>query len=140
MSKHGVGALVLLNCRHRVHFREPVPVVGEVVYCVRCNAEATVHAAPDEWRMKCRNCHVNRPYGVERIACELAASRHAQKYPHHVVVIMNGKQPVVTLGDTERRSERAAATTRDILRDRYERAAQGTLFSMGEDTGTDAPF
>ena len=135
---------VLLNCRHRVKYRKPVPEIGDTVWCVRCNSEALVHSAPDEWRWRCRSCHTSRPYGVERIACELGATRHMQKFPSHVVLIINGKQPVVTLGDEDAHTERVGQTTRELLARRFDAARQGTLFDMTEgtrqDTSQDAPF
>jgi hypothetical protein len=137
MAQHNIR--VMLSCRHIVTFREPAPVMGDVVYCVKCNRDVTAVEAPDEWRTKCRACPYARPYGAAKLAAGQAAMRHIRKKPTHVVDIINGRIVVETLGDVDGLRRKAASTRASLAA--WSAGNQPTLFpDTPPKTETDAPF
>lgn len=126
---------VHLSCGHARSYRVPAPVIGDEVFCVRCDGMATVESAPDEWRVRCRDCPLGRMFGASKLTAEMAATRHWNKHRTHVVDVLNGKRVDSTIGDTRAREDRVAGT-RAQLAERF--AGQLALFGdAGEDTGPD---
>lgn len=72
------------------------PFRGDVVWCVRCEAEAVVTLAPYEWRVKCRSCPYTRSDTGETRTRD-AARAHARRHPAHTVRILLGARVVDTL-------------------------------------------
>lgn len=130
---------VHLDCGHPRSYMEPAPVVGDEVFCVRCDKMATVETAPDEWQVRCRDCTYSRMFGAAKLTAEMCATRHWNKYRHHVVDVLNGKRVDSTAGDVHARADRVAGT-RAQLAEKY--AGQLALWEQERsDTGTDdCPF
>jgi hypothetical protein len=56
----------------------------------------TVKDAPDEYRIRCRNCVYSRPYGTAKLNAEIGATKHRKANPGHVVELRNGNRFVRT--------------------------------------------
>lgn len=130
---------VHLSCNHARLYAEPAPVIGDEVFCVRCDGMATVTSAPDEWRARCRDCNYSRSFGASKLTAERLGTRHWNRKKHHVVDILNGKRVDSTIGDEDARASRVAGT-RALLAERF--AGQLALFpDPASDTKTDdCPF
>jgi hypothetical protein len=98
MTEHDSRALVTFSCGHSQYFRYPAPKQGETILCLRCRICRMVISAPDEWRLKCRNCIYTRAFGQAQLNCEISAGKHRIKYPGHVVDIYNGNVVRKTFG------------------------------------------
>lgn len=89
---------VRLACSYEVIFRAAPPMVGDDIYCVRCQKMCTVTHAPTEYRIRCRACSYGRAFGAARLNAEMAAARHRKRKPGHPVRIFNGRTLIYTMG------------------------------------------
>lgn len=101
---------VTLSCHHTLDFNTAPPMVGEELYCVRCQAMHAVVDAPPEYRIRCRGCGYSRRCGVERLDAEVRASKH-HKNTRHRVAIYNGKRLIYVIGmnNTQQRARTGVA-------------------------------
>lgn len=91
---------VVYECKHVVEYTHP-PMIGESVWCFKCERMVTVESAPDEWRIRCTRCPYTRRTGAARLNAEIAASKHANKKGHPVAVY-NGRKRVYVVGEQNR--------------------------------------
>lgn len=82
---------ITLSCRHEIDFRHAPPMLGDEVWCVKCQHMREVVAAPVEYRVRCKRCPYARRFGVARLKAEVAAAKHHQRTTHRVR-IYNGKE------------------------------------------------
>lgn len=90
--------LVVLDCKHQLHFQAPPPKVNDILWCNNCRKERRVESAPEEWRIRCVKCTYARTFGVSRTDAELAAGKHLRKMPEHKVKLFNGNRLINTFG------------------------------------------
>lgn len=86
---------VILSCFHRAEF-EPIPVVGDKLYCRRCGDYQQCLVTIAEWYIKCntKTCHVKARYGTDEHRARRIATRHVLKYPSHVVTVYQDGVPI----------------------------------------------
>ena len=88
---------VRLECWHHITFTSAPPLLGDSVYCVRCQAMRVVKDAPVEYRIRCTKCPYARMLGSERLRAEIAASKHHRR-TGHAVALYNGRERVYVIG------------------------------------------
>lgn len=99
--------LVVLSCLHTLTFDTPAPSVGEYVFCFRCNAYRRAAQVPDAYTVDCLDCTRGRKeYSGNHLRAEIAADKHARKFPGHRVRVLNRGEVL---------SERAHAPEPDLL-------------------------
>lgn len=83
-----------LECTHSRLFTSPYPVLGEVIYCVRCDTYQSVTEAPNAFTVKCAVCAYNGGHAIwnSRENALDHAQRHIEKYPDHGIRMFNGKR------------------------------------------------
>lgn len=79
---------VILACLHHMDFN-PIPTVGDVLYCRRCAEYQQCLVTIAEWYIKCNEkaCRVKHRYGADEHRARRIAVRHVYKYPSHVVTV-----------------------------------------------------
>lgn len=82
--------VVTFDCRHVRIWQANPPIINETVWCPQCRKEVKVLSAPAEWRIRCRDCAYSRPFGTGKTGAEIAAAKHRQAHPGHVIEIRNG--------------------------------------------------
>ena len=84
--------VVEFACRHRREFtvKHNVPAIGESLYCLRCRRDTTVVKHLKEYRIRCSDCRYSRPFGANRLQAEIAASKHHNRFPNHLVTMWEG--------------------------------------------------
>lgn len=92
MTEHSSRVLITFSCGHNRLFAQPAPKQGETLWCLRCRNERKVISAPNEWKIRCRNCIYSRGFGAAQLNAEISAAKHRMKYPAHVVDIYNGQE------------------------------------------------
>lgn len=101
-SEERATFLITFTCKHVRVFPEPAPKLGDVLWCLKCNADVRVESAPPEWRIRCEDCMYSPPgFGTGQINAEIAAAKHRMRKPGHVVRIINGRELVRTFGDRD---------------------------------------
>jgi hypothetical protein len=98
---------VELECHHTLLFSTPVPKRGEMLWCIRCRKERMVIAAPEQIRIRCRNCRLSRMFGQGKVTAECAAASHRRRHPDHIVDIKDGLAVIATYGETQQRQQMA---------------------------------
>jgi len=99
MTKH----TVTLECHHIATFSDAgPPILGDTIYCVRCQAMREVTEAPPEYRIRCLRCTFTRMLGPMRLTAEVKAAGHVRRKAHPVA-IYNGHKRIYVMG--EKRSE-----------------------------------
>lgn len=85
-------AEVIYECGHKRTFQSPYPSKGDEVFCFKCQNETRVADGVDElYRVKCQSCRWGRMFGADKIGASRLASRHATRFPDHIVdVLLNG--------------------------------------------------
>ncbi len=95
--------IVTLDCGHVRMFRPSPPVAGETVYCGDCGDYRGVSATQRQIKVKCRNCVYSRSLGVGGESdlttrdAEMSASKHAMRYPGHVVALTDSDGEVTLI-------------------------------------------
>lgn len=97
MSDENPPTRVRLACEHTAIFRSP-PLLGDEVYCVRCQVMRVVIDAPPEYRIRCQRCTVSKMCGASRQEAETQAAMHRKRHPDHKVRVYNGRRHIYTLG------------------------------------------
>ncbi len=82
---------VILECRHAITFSNPLPVLGDTIYCFRCENFHTVVKTTPDYHVSCLDCRYSRYTGQALITATTAADRHSRKYRDHTVILNNGK-------------------------------------------------
>lgn len=100
-NKNDVTFIVQFSCLHVREFREPVPVIGDHLWCPACRETVTVKSAPAEYRIRCKMCTHMRRFGTSKINAEIAAAKHRISKPGHVVKMFNGHDLVRTFGESD---------------------------------------
>lgn len=79
-------------CKHRREFpaKGNVPAKGDAIICLRCRSETTVVRKLEEYRVRCSDCRYSRPFGANSLQAEIAASKHHNRYPYHLVTLWHG--------------------------------------------------
>ncbi len=90
---------IQLSCKHTVDFEAPVPKIGEIIYCRRCQTSRIVEQRTDTYYVKCTKagCPYGRNYGSDAGEARLAAWRHVQKFHSHSVSILRNGESVNTV-------------------------------------------
>jgi hypothetical protein len=99
MSEHDERHLITMECLHTTFFRAPAPKIGDTIWCLRCRKETVVRYAPNEWRIRCRECIYSRSFGADQASAQLSIGRHRRKFPTHAVRLINGNKLVETYGN-----------------------------------------
>lgn len=99
MGEHSTKTQVTFECGHKWLFPAPVPKMGEILWCMKCRKESVVKFALDEFRIRCEGCTYSRPFGAARLGAEIAAAKHRQRFPGHVVRLLNGCEVVKRFGE-----------------------------------------
>lgn len=89
-SMSNISHVITLSCDHILYFDEPSPVVGDSLWCRKCDSVSVVITAPAEFRMRCQKCGYARRFGRAKLDAEIAAQRHRMKHPSHAVLIFDG--------------------------------------------------
>lgn len=96
---------VRLDCWHYLEFSTAPPLLGDSVYCLRCQSMRVVKDAPTEYRIRCTKCPYARMLGSERLHAEITASKH-HKRTGHAVALYNGRERVYVVGQVGARQYR----------------------------------
>jgi hypothetical protein len=80
----------VLGCGHTLGFSHAPPFLGDEVWCLRCDAPATVTGAPYEWRAGCRSCTYASAPSTSKTEAANRARGHAGRYPSHRAAIFHG--------------------------------------------------
>jgi hypothetical protein len=83
--------IILLECGVTIPFRIAPPKTGERVWCFRHRHYARVKDGRAEFRARCRDCRMSRPYGAAKLSAEMSAVRHARAKTHTVDVLQGAK-------------------------------------------------
>jgi hypothetical protein len=88
--------VVEFACHHRREFRvtDGIPQVGEKLICLQCRKGTKVVRHYEEFRIRCSNCRYGRAFGLNRLQAEIAASKHHNRNPHHMVSLWLGAQKI----------------------------------------------
>jgi hypothetical protein len=86
--------IITLDCWHSSVFKDPAPVIGDQIWCMKCQAYQVVRSAPAEYRIRCQKCTYSRTFGTSQINAEIAAAKHRMKRNSHTVLLMNGRRVV----------------------------------------------
>lgn len=81
---------IIMDCHHEPSFVAPWPKIGTTVYCRWCMDYRKVVGWLSDYTIRCKGCPLSRYYGRDKDAAYRAASKHALKYPDHVVSIKDG--------------------------------------------------
>ena len=83
---------VILVCKHTLLFKANPPLVGEIVWCLKCRKDVAVTDSTPEWSIKCRTCRYSEQFGQARLNAEIAAGTHRRRKgkERHVVALLNG--------------------------------------------------
>jgi hypothetical protein len=106
--------LIVYKCKHVRMYEEPVPLNGELVWCVQCANEVYVTSSLNDYRIRCENCIYSRKFGVVLRDAEVAASRHSRS-KQHCVRVYDGYVIVTRYGERYR-IETGTMLERDIRR------------------------
>jgi len=93
--------VILEDCRHTALFNPP-PIIGDAVWCRRCQSYRSVGRLVDEWTIRCFRCNLSRAYGEDEQGARAAVGRHRLRYTGHVVALSKGPRLVETFGVDER--------------------------------------
>jgi hypothetical protein len=77
-----------LSCGHVSYF-DPIPYVGDIVLCHRCDEYRTVVTAARQFRIACEDCNLARCYGRDGKQAVSDSLKHLKRHPTH--------RPIVTL-------------------------------------------
>ncbi len=81
------SAEIQLTCGHRKHFDVPVPLKGDTIFCIKCNAYfAVLTDVREEYRIRCTVCRYGRQYGTDKVNAEFSAGKHATNRGHKVAL------------------------------------------------------
>lgn len=84
---------VLLCCKHQLLFdATTAPIVGDAVYCFKCQRMQVVDESRESYSVRCLDCKrgTRQPGTLGRIGAEAFAARHHTLHPTHTVVVKNG--------------------------------------------------
>jgi hypothetical protein len=104
MSRPQAIIPVILFCDHELLFKSYPPKMAERVWCPRCTDMQTVKVAPPEFRVKCRNCRLSRPFGQSREDAERLAAKH-HNVKNHTVELRDGYAVLYTWHGPRARDE-----------------------------------
>lgn len=80
---------VMLECEHRVLFKV-LPLLGEEIFCKRCNEYREVIGTSANYRVQCEDCKYARNFGGNDDAAREYAYRHLEKRKDHTILVVNG--------------------------------------------------
>lgn len=81
---------------HTIGFNTKIglPMRGDRLWCVPCQAEAVVTVAPYEWTVRCRSCTYTRARDTGETRARQAAVAHQRRKPAHRVEVRQGPDVV----------------------------------------------
>lgn len=79
-----------LECLHTLQMVTP-PMIGESVFCFRCDDYKRVVKAPPRYSTRCMTCRrCKGQFESARLSAETFIVKHRQRYPSHTVGLYDG--------------------------------------------------
>lgn len=91
---------MILSCHHDRVYNQPLPSVGDQVYCTKCAEYRQVTGTVQGWYIRCQTCPMGHTYGEARLAATQAARRHKDHNVTHVVAVFHNGKLNHVLGNT----------------------------------------
>lgn len=89
--------LVSYTCNHWAEYEGSPPMLGDRVFCRKCNAYKEVVDYIDDHRIKCQHCRISRSYGACMDDARRAASRHVMRKPTHIVSVYRNTDVILVV-------------------------------------------
>lgn len=89
---------IVLSCSHVNTYPKPNPIIGQEVWCRKCNDYRSVtEAANSPFHVKCRDCTMGGRFGSDGLTAGRRAASHLRKRPSHTVDVYQGEKLAHTL-------------------------------------------